>query len=85
MPLLVPPDRLTEYGYPRNYSNRHRRRLEDIGLLSPRVPLNHNQHAYVDSELKESAKAYAEAMIAKRDAKPKAKPLFPPAEVAAHD
>jgi hypothetical protein len=79
MAVLVPPDRLTDYGYPRNYSNRHRLRLEgsleDGAALPYRVPVDANHHAYVESELIAHRKAYVEALIAKRDAKPKAKPL----------
>jgi prophage regulatory protein len=42
-----------------------------------RVAINPIQHGYVDDELTERGQAYVQSLIAKRDAKPKAKPLFP--------
>jgi hypothetical protein len=77
MAALVPPNRVKEFGFPRNYSNRHAQRLEADGILPRRVPISRNQYAYVADELMERGKAYVEALIARRDAKPKAKPLFP--------
>jgi predicted HD phosphohydrolase len=63
MKTLVSPDQLPAYGFPR-YSNRHRKRLEDQGVLPPRVPITYHRHAYVEEELQQKAKD----AIAKRDA-----------------
>jgi hypothetical protein len=63
MKTLVSPDQLPNYGFPR-YSNRHRKRLEDKGVLPARVPITYHRHAYVESELIEKAKN----AIARRDA-----------------
>jgi hypothetical protein len=63
MKTLVSPDRLPDYGFPR-YSNRHRKRLEDKGVLPLRVALTYHRHAYVEEELIRKA----EDAIAKRDA-----------------
>jgi hypothetical protein len=63
MKTLVSPDRLPDYGFPR-YSNRHRKRLEDKGVLPPRVPITYHRHAYVEQELIEKARD----AVAKRDA-----------------
>jgi hypothetical protein len=63
MRVLVSPDQLPSYGFPR-YSNRHRKRLEEKGVLPPRVPLTYHRHAYVEEELQQKAKE----AIAKRDA-----------------
>jgi hypothetical protein len=63
MKTLVSPDRLPDYGFP-PYSNRHRKRLEDKGVLPRRVPLTYHRHAYVEEELQQKARA----AIAKRDA-----------------
>jgi hypothetical protein len=64
MKILVSPDQLPNYGWPR-YSNRHLKRLEDKGVLPPRVPLTYHRFAYVEDELIEKAND----AIAKRDAK----------------
>jgi hypothetical protein len=64
MKSLVSPDRLPDYGFPR-YSNRHRKRLEDKGVLPQRVPITYHRHAYVEDELIGKAKD----AIAKRNAK----------------
>ena len=63
MRVLVPPADLPKYGFPQ-YSNRHRKRLEDQGVLPPRVPITYHRHAYVEEELQQKAKD----AIAKRDA-----------------
>jgi hypothetical protein len=63
MKTLVSPDRLPDYGFPR-YSNRHRKRLEDKGVLPPRVPLTYHRHAYVEQELIDKA----DAAVVRRDA-----------------
>jgi hypothetical protein len=81
MDALVSPDDITKYGFPK-YSNRHRRRLEERGVLPRRVPINANHHAYLESELLAHAKTHIDALIAKRDAGAKAKPLFPQREAA---
>jgi hypothetical protein len=64
MRTLISPDRLPDYGFPR-YSNRHRKRLEDKGVLPPRVPLTYHRHAYVLEELLDKANA----AVVKRDTK----------------
>jgi hypothetical protein len=83
MTVLVSPDRLPDYGYPRKYSNRHRQRLEKRGVLPQRVPINANRHAYIEEELIAHCKAYVEALIAKRDAKRSAPPTKRDRQVAA--
>jgi hypothetical protein len=70
MAVLVPSHELPKYGFP-NYSNRHRWRLEKIGVLPPRVAISRNRSAYVEAELIAYGKAFVDALIAKRDAKRK--------------
>jgi hypothetical protein len=65
---LIPPDDLPSYGFPK-FSNRHRRRLEDAGVLPRRVPITYHKHAYVEDEVIEKAEAVIAKAIAKRDAK----------------
>jgi hypothetical protein len=60
---LISPDELPKYGFP-SYSNRHRKRLEDKGVLPRRVPITSQRYGYAEDELV----ATAEAFIAKRDA-----------------
>jgi hypothetical protein len=45
--ILVSPDDLPKYGFP-NYSNRHRKRLEDADVLPRRVPITYHRHGYVE-------------------------------------
>jgi hypothetical protein len=63
---LVPPDDLPSYGFPR-YSNRHRKRLEDAGVLPPRVPITYHKHGYIEDELIEKAEAVIAKGIATRE------------------
>jgi hypothetical protein len=62
MKTLVSPDQLPAYGFPA-YSNRHRKRLEDKGVLPARVPITCHRHGYVEEELRQKA----EDLIVKRD------------------
>jgi hypothetical protein len=65
---LVPPADLPRYGFP-EYSNRHRKRLEDAGVLPHRVPITYHKHGYIEDELIEKAQMVIDKAIAKRDAK----------------
>jgi hypothetical protein len=65
MKVLVSPDRLPEYGFPR-YSNRHRKRLEDAGVLPRRVPITYHKHGYIEGELIEKAQMVINKAIANR-------------------